>query len=117
MRHRYIGGAVLAAVVAVGWPSAAVAQDSGQFQTPINSDPVIPIPTGQAGQPGFYTSAEFLILNQTKAIGNQTIAVRGFFDFTGRVTGKPGGFVGSGDDALNTEKMGRREFQPGFRIE
>lgn len=116
MRHRYIGGAVLAAVVAVGWPTAAVAQEGG-FQPPLNSDPTIPIPTGQAGQPGFYTSVEFLLLTQTKAIGNQTIAVRGFYDYTGRITGTPGGFVGSGADALNTQKMGRREFQPGFRVE
>jgi hypothetical protein len=116
MRHRYIGGAVLAAVVAVGWPTAAVAQEGG-FPPPLNSDPVIPIPTGQAGQPGFYTSGEFVIFNQTKAIGDQTIAVRGFFDFTGRLTGVPGTLVGSGGDALNTDRMGRREFQPGFRIE
>ncbi|MBN9119987.1 MAG: hypothetical protein J0I06_12630 [Planctomycetes bacterium] len=116
MRHRYIGGAVLAAVVAVGWPSGAVAQDAG-FQTPLNSNPVIPIPTGQAGQPGFYTSAEFLMWTQTKSLGNQTIAVRGFFDYTGRITGTPGTLVGSGNDALNTDKMGRREFMPGFRVE
>ncbi len=116
MRHRYIGGAVLAAVVAVGWPTPAGAQEGG-FQTPLNADPVIPIPTGQAGQPGFYTSAEFVIFNQTKAIGNQTIAVRGFFDATGVVTGTPGTFVGPGTDALNTRQMGRREFQPGFRAE
>jgi hypothetical protein len=116
MRHRYIGGAVLAAVVAVGWPTAAVAQEGG-YAPPLNADPVIPIPTGQAGQPGFYTSAEFVMMTQTKAIGNQSIAVRGFFDFTGRITGTPGGFVGSGQDALNTNKMGRREFMPGFRAE
>src|SRR5215211_2856804 len=103
MRHRYIGGAVLAAVVAVGWPTAAVAQEGG-FQPPLNSDPVIPIPTGQAGQPGFYTSAEFVMLTQTKALGEQSIAVRGFFDYTGRITGKPGTLVGSGVDALNTER-------------
>ena len=121
MRHRYIGGAVLAAVVWAGGPSVASAnpgaQSEGGFQVPLNSDHVIPIPTGQAGQPGFYTSAEFLMMTQTKAIGNQTIAVRGFFDYTGRITGVPGTLVGSGTDALNTRDMGRREFMPGFRIE
>jgi hypothetical protein len=121
MRHRYIGGAVLAAVVAVGWPSVAsanpTAQSEGGFQVPLNAEHVIPIPTGQAGQPGFYTSAEFVMMTQTKAIGDQTIAVRGFFDYTGRITGKPGGFVGSGVDALHTREMGRREFMPGFRAE
>ena len=116
MRHRYIGGAVLAAVVWAGGPSIASAQEGG-FQVPLNSDPVIPIPTGQAGQPGFYTSAEYVMMTQTKAIGNQTIAVRGFYDFTGAITGTPGGFTGSGVEALNTRQMGRREFMPGFRAE
>jgi hypothetical protein len=121
MRHRYIGGAVLAAVVWAGGPSVASAnptsQSEGGFQVPLNAEHVIPIPTGQAGQPGFYTSAEYVMLTQSKAIGDQTIAVRGFFDYTGRITGTPGTLVGSGTDALNTRKMGPREFQPGFRIE
>lgn len=115
MRHRYIVGAVLAAVAAVGAPSRAAAQEG--FQVPRNAEPVIPIPTGQAGQPGFYTGFEYVMLTQTKALGDQTIAVRGFFDATGNITGVPGTFVGSGTDALNTRKMGRREFQPGFRVE
>jgi hypothetical protein len=121
MRHRYIGGAVLAAVVAVGWPTVASAnptsQSEGGFQVPLNAEHTIPIPTGQAGQPGFYTSAEFVMMTQTKALGTQSIAIRGFFDFTGRITGQPGTLVGSGVDALNTDRMGRREFMPGFRAE
>jgi hypothetical protein len=116
MRHRYIGGAVLAAVIAVGWPSAAAAQEGG-YQVPLNASPVIPIPTGQAGQPGFYFGAEFVMLTQTRALGNQSIGVRGFFDGTGAITGRPGTFIGTGEDALNTQRMGRREFQPGHRTE
>jgi hypothetical protein len=115
MRHRYIGGAVLAAVIAVGWPTSATAQEGG-FQVPVNGDG-LPIPTGSAGQPGFYTSVEFVMLTQTRALGNQSIAVRGFFDANGVISGVPGTFFGSGADALTTDKMGRREFQPGFRIE
>jgi hypothetical protein len=115
MRHRYIVGAVLAAIASVGSPSAARAQE--QFQVPLNSDPVLPIPTGSPGQPGFYTGFEYVMLTQTKAIGDQTIAVRGFFDATGVLTGVPGTFTGSGTDALNTRRMGRREFMPGFRVE
>ncbi|MBP3958556.1 hypothetical protein J8F10_25180 [Gemmata sp. G18] len=117
MRHRYIGGAVLAAVVAIAWPGGATAQEGGGFQTPINSENVIPIPTGRAGEPGFYFGAEFVMLTQTRALGNQSIGVRGFFDAQGAITGVPGTFVGSGVDALNTNKMGRREFQPGFKVE
>ncbi len=114
MRHRYIGGAVLAAVVAVGWPGAAAAQEGG-FQAPINGDG-LPIPTGSTGQPGFYTGVEFVMLTQSKSLGNQSIAVRGFYDAQGNITGLPGTFVGTGADALNTRNMGPREFGPGFRV-
>ena len=117
MRHRYIGGAVLAVVAAVGWPTTATAAEGG-FQTPVNSDPVIPIPTGQAGQPGFYTSVEFVMLFMTKAIGPQTIAIRGFYDSTGGITGKPGTFIGSGAAALRTTDLGSGSTgMPGFRLE
>ena len=117
MRHRYIGGAVLAAVVAVGWPTTASAQGGG-FQTPVNSDPVIPIPTGQAGQPGFYTSVEFTMLFMTKSVGAQTIAIRGFFDSNGVITGTPGTFLGTGAKALTTQDLGSGATgMPGFRLE
>ncbi|MBM3982095.1 MAG: hypothetical protein FJ304_17895 [Planctomycetes bacterium] len=115
MRHRYFGGAVLAAVVALGGPSTARAQEGGFQTSPVGDG--LPIPTGQAGQPGFYISAEFVMLTQTKALGNQTIGVRGLFDATGAITGTPGTFVGTGEDVLNTRKMGRREFQPGHWTE
>lgn len=122
MRHRYIGGAVLAAVIAVGWPSAANAQyvaraQEGGFQTPVNSGDVVALPTGRAGDPGFYVGSEFVMITQTRALGNQVIAFKGFYDAQGGITGIPGTFVGGGAEALNTREMGRREFQPGFRIE
>lgn len=116
MRIRYIGGAVLAAVVAVASPERAAAQD-GQFQTPINSGDVIPIPTGRAGDAGFYTSAEFVMLRQTKAIGSQDIAFRGFYDAQGAISGVPGTFIGTGLPALNTKSGGGGTYQPGFTIE
>lgn len=120
MRIRYIGGAVLAAVVAIAGPERAAAQD-GQFQTPINSGDFqggpVPIPTGRAGDAGFYTSAEFVMLMQTKAIGRQNIAFRGFFDAQGGITGVPGTFIGSNAPALNTYSGGERTYQPGFKIE
>jgi hypothetical protein len=50
----------LVGLLAVVLVAPAVGQEGG-FQPPLNSDPIIPIPTGQAGQPGFYTSAEFVI--------------------------------------------------------
>src|SRR5262245_17242976 len=118
MRHRYIGGAVLAAVIAVGWPAAASAQqlDGGGFQPPLNTDQIIPIPTGISGQPGFYGSVEFVSLTQTRAIGSQVVARRGFFDASGLITGTPGTFVGSGTPAVITDDIGTRTFQPGFEV-
>src|SRR5579883_442897 len=123
MRHRYIGGAVLAAVIAVGWPGAAIAQPSiatgaeGGFQAPLNANPIIPIPTGQSGQSGFYTSFEYVMLFQTKAIGSQIIAERGFIDSTGNITGTPGTIVGSAAPALAANQLGSGSTgMPGFRV-
>lgn len=121
MRYGYIGGAVLAAAVAVAGPSRAAAQDAGQFQPPGNSGDFmgspVPIPTGRTGDAGFYTSGEFLIWRTTKAIGRQTIGVRGFYDTQGTITGLPGSFVGSGAEALNTKSGGSNEYMPGWRAE
>jgi hypothetical protein len=47
---------VLAAALA-----APVAGQEGGFQVPPNSGPVIPVPTGPTGEPGFYTTAEFVM--------------------------------------------------------
>ncbi|MDY3553602.1 hypothetical protein R5W24_002705 [Gemmata sp. JC717] len=120
MRIRYIGGAVLAAVVAVACPERAAAQES--FPTPINSGDfagggAFPIPTGRAGDSGFYTSAEFTMLRQSKAIGSQDIGFRGLYDTMGTITGIPGTFLGSGTPALNTKSGGAGTYQPGFVAE
>ncbi|QJW97937.1 hypothetical protein [Frigoriglobus tundricola] len=117
MRHRYIWGTVLAAIAAVGLPAPVSAQEGG-FPVPLNSDPTIPIPTGQAGQPGFYASVEYVMLMQTKAIGNETIAIRGFYDSSGTLTGTPGQFIGSGRPALTANQIGGPyTLQPGYRLE
>ncbi len=125
MRHRYLGGALLAAAAMLVGPSAAPAQEysagtgdeGGGFGPPVNTSPTFPIPTGHSGDAGFYTGMEFVMLTQTRAIGNQTIAVRGFFDIDGRVTGTPGKLVGDGTEALNANMFSPRTFQPGFNVE
>jgi hypothetical protein len=130
MRYRYIGGALLAAVALLVGPSAAQAQiesgyrqsgagigDDGGFQTPINTSPINPLPTGKSGDAGFYTAFEFVMLTQTRAIGNQTVAIRGFFDGDGLLTGTPGKLVGDGTEALNPNMLGQRTFAPGFNVE
>jgi hypothetical protein len=129
MRQWFIGGAVLAA--ALGGPVGARAQDDwygpsvarGQapanvgFDPGLNTEPTIPIPTGRAGSAGFYASAEYVMLTQTRTLGDQTVAFRGVLDSTGLLSGNPGTLVGSGVDALNTSQLGRTTYTPGFNVE
>lgn len=139
MRQRFIGGALLAATAVFAWAETGRAQvpaDTGLpvynsmpitaraqapanvgFDAPINTDPVIPIPTGRTGQAGFYTSAEFIMLTQTRTIGSQVVAFRGIVDSTGNITGLPGTYVGSGQVGLSTNDLGRTTFSPGFQVE
>jgi hypothetical protein len=121
MCHRYLGGALLAAMALLAGPSAARAQltggEGGGFQTPLNSGPLSVLPTGHSGDAGFYGGMEFVMLTQTRAIGNQTIAKRGFYDISGAFTGTPGAFIGDGDVAISPKLFGNRTFQPGFNLE
>ncbi len=128
MRHRLIGGALLAAAYLLAAPTISQAQsfsgtgpftggEGGGFQAPVNTDPVVHLPTGSAGSAGFYTAFEFVMLNQTKSIGNQTIARRGFFDSDGSITGVPGAFIGTGTPALDTGNFSQGTWQPGFNLE
>lgn len=129
MRYRYIGGALLAAVSMLVSPADARAQPmNGTIPSTDGSDGGFPaprqeavpsyLPTGVAGDAGFYTSAEFVMLQQTRAIGNQTIARYGFYDLTGQTGVAPGTLIGSGREALNPRMFrGEPTYQPGFRAE
>lgn len=137
MCKRFIKGALLAAAAVVvgagnsraqtpatgGFPPnnylpiTARAQSNSGFDVPLNAEPTIPIPTGHAGDAGFYTSIESVFMTQTRAMGNQTVAFRGIVDSTGNITGLPGTYVGSHQVALSTNELGRSTFTPGFRIE
>jgi len=90
----------------------------GQAETdsgiPGRSAITAPIPTGNPGQNGFYAFSEFVMLTQTRALGDQTVAVRGLIDSTGLVTGLPGTLIGSGFPALTTDQLGRSTFMPGW---
>ena len=126
MCHRYFWGALLAATLA--GPGVAQAQsfsgtgpfssgEDGGFQAPVGNAPTLPIPTGQAGQAGFYTAFEYTMLTQTRPIGNQVIARRGFYDSSGQITGQPGTFIGSGRNALDPKNFPQRNWEPGFSME
>lgn len=132
MSQRFFRGALMAAAAVVLGTNASPAQSpvyelpitaraqapaNSGFDVPLNTEPTIPIPTGNPGDSGFYTSAEFIYLTQTRAMGDQTVAMRGFVDSTGFITGLPGTYVGSGQVALSTDMLGRTTYQPGFRTE
>jgi hypothetical protein len=130
MRYRYLGGALLAAIAALTGPGVAKAQfdptvgdlpftdgSGGGFQVPSNANPIIHLPTGQAGQAGFYTAFEYVMLAETRAVGNQVIARRGFIDSAGVITGTPGTIVGSNTVALDTKNFSGAKFAPGYNIE
>ena len=137
MCKRFIKGALLAAAAVVvgagssraqtpatgGFPPnnylpiTARAQSNSGFDVPLNAEPTIPIPTGHAGDAGFYTSVESVFMTQTRAMGSQIVAYRGFVDSTGNITGLPGTYVGSSQVALSTDTLGRTTYSPGFRVE
>jgi hypothetical protein len=67
---------------------------------------------------GFYIAMEALIKYQNRPLRDQTVAIRGFVDFDGSVTGQPPPvFVGSGEEALNTNSLrGSSTWQPGWNF-
>jgi hypothetical protein len=91
--------------------------DGGGFQMPGTSDPLIHLPTGQAGSAGFYVGTDFVMFDMTRAIGHQTIATRGFYDSSGNITGTPGTFIGGGTVGLSTKNFTGQDYQPGFNVE
>jgi hypothetical protein len=83
-------------------------------------DPEIPLPIGAyGGHPeagGIFVYYDFVMYRETNPLRNQSIAVRGFVDTDGSITGSPGTFVGSGAQALNARNAsGPDTYQPGFK--
>src|SRR5205814_1650845 len=69
-------------------------------------------------EPGFFTGFQALYYWTNRPLRPQQVAVRGFLDLDGSITnGAPGTFVGTGQEALNTEQlMGPSSAQPGWDI-
>lgn len=113
----------------------------GQMGVDYSNDPEIPLPVGHprmSSVGGFYTALEFEMWRMTNPIRRQLIAVRGFVDVDGSVTGDlngtvvftdttqpfiirgpivPGNFLGTGTPALFTDDLrGQETFQPGYKI-
>lgn len=104
------------------------------------AEPTIPLPVyssrPEAG--GFYAAVGFVMMRQTRELGNQIIARRGLVDMDGSIQqdlggtwiipapgatpvfipgppGAPGTFLGTGTPALSTSDLnGSRTYQPGW---
>lgn len=131
-----LGALLLAAGVTLA-PSVAFAQKG----VDLPADPIIPLPLYHPRADvvgGWYTGMEFVIYRQTNPIPNQLLAVRGFVDVDGAITGDlngtvvntdtdvpfiirgpivPGNFLGSQTPALFADDLkGQQSFQPGYKI-
>ncbi len=83
------------------------------------ADPVFPAPLyhSHPDSGGLFLATEFALFRQRNPLRNQTIAVRGFLDEDGSITGRAGTFVGSGNEALNAKDAGGPgTYQPGFIV-
>jgi hypothetical protein len=113
MRKR-IGWLLLAAALLAA-PLTARAQDQGYYVPPVDFTGPFSHPRYEGG--GFYVGLDFLYMRQTRPLRDQVVAVRGFTDFDGSLTGVPGTFVGSGREALNVDQLrGPGSFQPGLNL-
>lgn len=66
---------------------------------------------------GLYTGLEGILYSTNRPLASQSVAIRGFLDLDGSVTGTPGTYVGSKQEALNTEQlMGPGVQQPGWNL-
>jgi hypothetical protein len=133
----------LAGLVAAGLtlaPAAARAQDGGpdgvpslngglppdlftvRAQTPNGALPDVELPLPLGHNPnnkgGFYVGANFVYFRQSNPLEHQQIAVRGFRDADGSLTGNPGTFIGSGLPVLDAKDAGGPgTYAPGFKFD
>jgi hypothetical protein len=115
MRKR-IGWLFLAGAL-LGAPAAVQAQTQfGGEVPPVHFTGPLSHPRFEDG--GLYCFLQGLYWRETRPLRNQLIAVRGFFDVDGSVTGgDPGNFIGSGRPALSTNELrGPGSYQPGFNL-
>lgn len=138
MRRTTGFAAVLLAAGVLGGSAFGQHLPGGQNLDLAQPDPVIPLPLGHPRMDtvgGTYFAMEFIMFRQSNPIKQQTIAVRGFVDVDGAVTGDlngtvvdsdatgpfiirgplvPGTRYGSGIEALNAGDLRQQEtFQPG----
>jgi hypothetical protein len=100
-------------------PGLAYGQGQDNFFPAGMPDPNLPIPLNphlELG--GIYGAGQFLYMTRNIPLGSQTVAIRGFVDADGSITGgTPGTFVGSKTEALNVNQVGGRStYEPGYGL-
>jgi len=131
MRNRWIITGLLVAAGLLTGAGPAAAQPTAWDQSGNEENPVpLPIGTYQHDGSGWYTATEFIILNMKREVGPQLIAIRGFSLTTGTpqfpggaspltpgIEGfPPGTFLGSREEALRSDQLGRTSWNPGTRL-
>jgi hypothetical protein len=119
MRNRWmITGLLVAAGLLTGPAANPARAQVGSWDVSGNDCPPVwaPIGTYQHDGSGWYTGLEFVMMHQQRAIGHQAVAVRGLVDSMGLLSGTPGAFLGSGEEALSTNQLGRTGWSPGTRL-
>jgi hypothetical protein len=97
-------------------PSALFAQEGNTYEQPL-SPFTGPLSNPRPESGGFYTGIDFVYYKTNRQLASQVIAVRGFEDIDGSITGTPGVFYGSGAPALNSgEVAGTGNYQPGYNL-
>src|SRR5260221_4995489 len=121
-------------------PAIARAQPGGGDRDVARALPIVPLPIyhDRPESGGFYAFTEYCMVRQTRNLGNQLVAKRGFVDVDGSVqagltgsfgvtaggvvffqpgpTGPPGQFFGSGAQALNVSDLNTSQltYAPGM---
>ena len=119
---------------------AAVRAQGGLDISGREAAPIIPLPVynSRPESGGFYAAVGFVMMRQTRELGNQVIARRGLIDLDGSIqqdlggtwiipaigatpifvpgpAGPPGTFIGTGSTALSASDLnGTRTYQPGW---
>lgn len=105
-----------------GNPAGAVGgvgSGGADYAPPANWDTPLPLYSTQPGFGGLYFSGGYAMYQWSNPLKDQLVAVRGFVDYDGSVTGGAAGtFVGSRNNALDVHQVtGPSSWQPGFTIE
>jgi hypothetical protein len=115
MRTR-IGGMLLAVGMMI-LPGAVYGQEMNYSVPPATGWWPGPLGHPRMEDGGLFLAAEFVYFTQNNPLRSQLLAIRGFVDDDGSVTGSvPGTFVGSGASALNVAQINGSQWAPGLRL-